>query len=312
MSELTVVLGARGGIGSAVLAELVRRGVPARAVGRTLTADHVPAGVDVVAADVATADGAAAAVRGATVVHHCAQPPYTRWPQEFPPMNRAVLAATAAAGAKLVLADNLYAYGPATGPLTERTPQAATDKKGRVRAAMATDLLAAHSAGQLRVTIGRASDYFGPSGVDSALGAGFFGRLAAGRKAQWLVDLDQPHTASYLPDVGRGLVTLGEREEADGRVWHLPAAATTGRELLALAGTALGRPARATVARPALLRAAGLVVPMLRELASVSYQWDRPWVSDGSAYEAAFGPLPITPLPDAVAATARWWLSRAA
>lgn len=308
-SAPTVVLGARGGIGSAVLAELLRRGTQVRAVGRSITAAQVPAGVEVVAADVSTADGAAAAVRGAAVVQHCAQPDYTRWPRDFPPLNRAVLDATAAAGAKLVFADNLYRYGPVEGPLTEDLPARATDPKGKLRAALAAELLAAHVAGRLRVTLGLASDYFGPSGVDTGLGAAFFGRLAAGKKAQWVGSLDQPHAASYLPDVARGLVTLGERDEADGRAWHLPVAAVTGRELLRLSGDALGRPVAASVAPAALLRVGGLVVPMLRELSYVAYQWQRPWVVDSSAYERTFGPLPVTPLPEAVAETVRWWVA---
>lgn len=307
---LAVVLGARGGIGSAVLAELVRLGIPTRAVGRSIRPEQVPAGVATLAADVSTPDGAGAAVHGAAVVHHCAQPPYTRWTQEFPALNRAVVDAVAAAGAKLVFADNLYRYGPVDRPLAEDLPFAATDPKGRLRAALATQLLADHQAGRLRVTLGLASDYFGPSSVDSGLGAAFFGRLVAGKKAQWIGRLDQPHAASYLPDVARGLVTLGRRDEADGRAWHLPAAAPTGRELLRLTGEALGRPAAAQVAPRALLRAVGVVRPMFRELAHVAYQWERPWVVDSTAYEQAFGPAGATPLPEAVGETVRWWEAR--
>ncbi|HEY6747800.1 MAG TPA: hypothetical protein VI357_19045 [Mycobacteriales bacterium] len=191
--------------------------------------------------------------------------------------------------------------------LSEGLPFAATDPKGRVRARLATELLTAHQDGRARMTLGLASDYFGPSGVDTALGQAFFGRLAAGKKAQWLCDLDQPHAASYLPDVARGLVTLGSRPEADGRPWHLPCAAPSGRQLLAAAGAVLGRPVGATVLPTAALRIGGRVVPLLRELSYVAHQWDRPWIVDGSAYEREFGPLPVTPLPDAVAATVSWW-----
>ena len=45
----------------------------------------MPDGVERLAADVATADGAKAAAAGAAVVYHCAQPPYTDWPAAFPP-----------------------------------------------------------------------------------------------------------------------------------------------------------------------------------------------------------------------------------
>ncbi|MGL4178489.1 MAG: NAD-dependent epimerase/dehydratase family protein [Dermatophilaceae bacterium] len=310
MSGLAVVIGARGGIGSAVLAELVDRGRAVRAVGRHLTADQVPPGVEPLAADVSTPDGAAAAVRGASVVHHCAQPEYHRWSTDFPPLTTAVLDATAAAGATLVLADNLYCYGPVSQPLTEDLPMAATDPKGRVRVAMAEQLLAAHRAGRAQVVLGRVSDYFGPHGVDSALGATFFGRLLAGKRAQWIGALDQPHTMSYLPDVARALVLLGERDEAHGRAWHVPAEAGTGRELLRLTGDALGRDVAASTASPLMLRAGGLFSPMLRELGHVAYQWTGPWVADHAAFDRAFGPLPPTPMPDAVQRTVAWWRTR--
>ena len=54
-----------------------------------------------------------------------------------------------------------------------------------------------------------------------------------GKRARWLGSLDQPHTLNYLEDMARALVTLGERDEADGQVWHLPAAEPlTGRQFL--------------------------------------------------------------------------------
>jgi hypothetical protein len=46
-------------------------------------------------------------------------------------------------GAKLVFADNLYAYGPVDGPLREDLPAAARGRKGRIRIQMAAELLAA-------------------------------------------------------------------------------------------------------------------------------------------------------------------------
>ena len=164
-----VVLGAAGGTGSAVVRELAARGLRARAVTRRGTAD-VPDGVEQLAADVGTTEGARRACEGATVVYHCAQPPYTKWPELFPPMTQAVLDGAAAAGAKLVFADNLYVYGPPDGPMTEQTPQRAQGAKGRTRIEMADAVLGAHADGRLRCTIGRASDYFGPRGTGTTAG----------------------------------------------------------------------------------------------------------------------------------------------
>src|SRR6185437_9616658 len=87
------------------------------------------------------------------------------------------LAAAERSGALLVGLENVYGYGPAGGkPMTEDLPLAATTVKGRTRAAMTAELLAAADAGRVRVAIGRASDFFGPGVTQgSVLGERVFG-----------------------------------------------------------------------------------------------------------------------------------------
>ena len=305
-----VVLGAAGGTGSAVVRELVARGLPVRAVTRSGTAD-VPEGVEQVAADIASPDGARRACEGAVVVYHCAQPDYTKWPELFPPLTAAVLDGAAAAGAKLVFADNMYVYGPSDGPMTEETPQRAEGSKGRVRVEMAAAILRAHADGRLRCTIGRSSDYYGPRGTGTTAGDNIMKPALRGKRARWLGSLDQPHTLNYLEDMGRALVTLGERDEADGQVWHLPAAEPlTGRQFLTLVYEAAGHPAKPGVATRPMIRLAGLFNPLVRELNETLYQFERPFISDASKFERAFGPFEPTPHREAVRRTVDWFRSR--
>jgi nucleoside-diphosphate-sugar epimerase len=157
-ASLHVVLGASGGTGSAVVRELAARGWKVRAVTRSGAA-NAPEGVEQVAADVGTIDGARRACEGASVAYYCAQPDYSKWPQLFPPITQAILDGAAAAGSKLVFADDLYAYGPADGPMTEQTPQLAQGPKGRTRIEMADAVLGAYADGRVRCTIGRSSDF---------------------------------------------------------------------------------------------------------------------------------------------------------
>jgi len=314
--RLHVVLGAGGATGGAIARELVGQGRRVRAVtrGGNAAASYgalPPASFEDVAADVTDREQLRRALEGAAVVYHCAQPAYKRWPQEFPAMTRGILAATAAAGAKLVFADNLYMYGPVDGPMTEETPSVAQTRKGKVRAAMAEELMAAHRDGSLRVVIGRSSDYYGPGGLTSAIGERFFKGVLAGKKTQWFADLDQPHTMSYLPDMARAFVVLGERPEADGQVWHTPAAeALTGRQYIELAARAAGTRAQPAVLGPSTVRLAGLVVPVLREFPELMYQYDRPFVSDASRFAAAFGPFAVTSHEDALRTTLEWYRGR--
>lgn len=310
--DLYVVLGATGGIGRAVVVEALLRGHRVRAVSRSASsACDLPVGVERLDADLATPAGAAAAVAGAAVVVHAAQPDYTRWRQEFAALTGTIADATAATGAKLVLADNLYMYGEqrAGRAMAEDTPMTATDTKGVLQARMAADLLDRAARGTLRVAIGRASDYYGPHGVGTALGETFFPPALRGRTVNVIGSPLAPHTMSYLPDIAAGLLTIAERGAADGRVWHLPVASPLSTRLLAdLVAEQIGRPVKLRASGPRTLRLVGLAVPMMRELAGIAYQWEHAFVVDDSAFRAAFpDAVQVTPTAEAVGATTAWW-----
>jgi nucleoside-diphosphate-sugar epimerase len=305
MSDLHVVLGASGAVGAAVVRELASRGHRVRAVYRNTSVPELP-GVQALREDVTTASGAAAACASAAVVYHCAAPAYHRWVQEFPGLTAAIR--QGAAGAKLVFADNLYMYGPVDAPMTEDLPYAGRTPMSRVRAEMAESLLAAHRVGDLRVAIGRASDYYGAGGVNSTVGATVFGQAARGRTVRWAGSLDQPHSFNYLPDIARALVTLGTDERADGQVWHLPAdRPVTGREFIDLISAELGHPVKAAALGRPMQRVLGLFNPTIRALGQTWYQRDRPFVADASKFTHTFGPLSMTPHREAIAATLDWY-----
>jgi nucleoside-diphosphate-sugar epimerase len=308
--SLHVVFGATGAIGSAVVGELLRAGRSVRAVSRR---GRAPEGTQSVAADAADPPQAAAAAAGASVIYHCASPPYTKWPELFPVLTRSILGAAESSGAKLVFADNLYAYGPVDGPLREDLPAIARGRKGRIRAEMAAQLLDAYRDGRARIAIGRASDYYGPHGTGSTAGETVFGRILAGKKPQWTGRLDQPHTFHFLPDIARGLLVLADHREADGQVWHLPAAEPlTAQQFFNMIAEAAGRPVpvRASVAGPALLAVAGMFSPLLREMRETTYQFSAPLVIDSSNFGTAFGRLEPTQHRDAVEQTVAWYRSR--
>ena len=306
---LHVVFGATGAIGGAVVSELVRAGRSVRAVSRS---GQAPEGAQGAAADASDPAQAARMAAAASVIFHCANPPYTQWPELFPALTSSILGAAESSGAKLVFADNLYAYGPVDGPLREDLPAAAHGRKGRIRAEMAAQLLAAHRDGRARVAIGRASDYYGPDGTGSTAGQTVFGRILAGKKPQWPGRLDQPHTFHYLPDIARGLLVLADRREADGQVWHLPAAGPlTAQQFFDMIAQAAGQPVpvRASIATPALLAVAGIFSPLLREMRETTYQFRAPFVIDASKFETAFGHLEPTPHREAVQRTIAWYRS---
>lgn len=290
-----VVVGA-GPVGRAVVASLAARGVEPVVVTRSGAAVR---GAMSRQADVRDPR----VLSGAAVVFQCAQPPYHRWPEEFPALQAAVVDGAARAGAVLVAAENLYGYGPVSEPITEDLPLAATTRKGSVRTRMWQELASAHQRGRLRVVAGRASDFFGPGVEDSAAGGRLVRALAKGRPAAVLGDPDRRHTYTYVPDFGEALVRLSETPATWGRAWHVPNPPTvTTRAFADTVAAQVGRTARLRPLAPWQLRLLGLAVPALRESVEMLHQFDRDWVVDHAAYAAVLGDH-ATPLAEAIGRT---------
>jgi nucleoside-diphosphate-sugar epimerase len=174
--------------------------------------------------------------------------------------------------------------------MTESTPVNPTSKKSAVRARMSDELIDAHRHGRVEVAIGRAADFIGPGVTASALGEHVFEPALAGKQAQIMGRPDTPHSYSYVPDIGRNLVLLGSRDDAFGRVWHLPnPLIRTTREIITDIYAALNQPARIAVLTKPMLRAIGLVNRDVHELLSTYYQFDAPFVADHTAFTSAFG-----------------------
>jgi nucleoside-diphosphate-sugar epimerase len=306
-----VILGT-GQLGLAVMDELVAQGKPVRMVNRRgSVGETLPPGVQVVAADLTDPANVARVTQEAEVVFHTVQPPYTRWPELFPPLTAAILKGVTATGAKLVFGDNLYLYGPTGGaPIHEGLPYAATGHKGATRAQMASSLLEAHKAGNVRVTIGRGSDFYGPRCTDSAYGEVVFGAAVAGKTMNLLGNIDQPHTVTYIKDFAKGLVILGERPEADGQAWHIPNAPTiSSREFAQKVADAAGVPLKVQSAGPLLITLLGLFNPMLREFKEMMYEFQEPYIVNADRFVETFGDI-ATPLATGIDATLAWFRAR--
>ena len=295
-----------GAIGLATYDALRRRGETVRLVNRSGHA-AVPDDVDVVAGDARDPEFTTQVAQRAAVLYQTLNPPYHEWVAQFPALQSGVLAAAEATGARLVSMENVYMYGRPNGrPLTEDRDHDAHTTKGRLRGRMARELLGAHHAGRVQVAIGRASDYFGPrGGGQSNLGDRVFPAALAGKTASVLGDPDQPHTYTYIPDIGEGLAVLGEHPDAPGHVWHLPndPDTRTTRELVDIVYQHAGQPrARLRALPPILLRALGLANPVLRELVEMQYQFDEPFIVDSSKIASKLG-LVATPIEQALAET---------
>lgn len=298
-----------GPLGLAVARRLASAGAPVRLVNRSGRAADAPQGAEVVAADATDPAASRRACEGASVVFHCATGPYGMWAKFLPTLMNGIIEGAAEATAKLVYGDNLYAYGHVDGPIREDLPYRPIGPNTRARAEVATTLMNAHAAGKVRATIGRASDFYGPHVHQSKAGDLIFARALAGKPAQVVGDSDEPHTYSFIDDFAAGLVTLAQREESLGQVWHLPSAQTvTTRRFIEMVFAQVGRPARIRPAPKIAITLLALFAPPMAAVKETMYQSEFPWVVDDGKFVRAFGEL-ATPHEKAIEQTLAWFKS---
>jgi nucleoside-diphosphate-sugar epimerase len=304
--ELHVVLGA-GQVGTLLMQELLKRGKRVRVVSRSPR--DVPEGAEHMSGDITDVNFATSAMQGAAVVYQCTNPSqYHRWDVLLMPLHDSIREAAIRTKVKLVVLDCLYMLGhPQTAPMTEDHPMNPCSKKGALRKKVVEAYLSAAQRGDLQVTFGRASDFFGPgSGSMSAFGDHLGGALAKKRAVEVFGDPDMPHSYSYIPDVARGLAILGTEDGAFTRpVWNLPVSWNgTTRELLQKIGAELSIEVKARPVPDWMLAIMGVFMPMLGAIREMTYQWKAPYLLDDTRFVQQFG-ASATPANEAIAASAK-------
>jgi nucleoside-diphosphate-sugar epimerase len=296
---LHTILGANGAVGRALSGVLAAQPVRVRQVSRTPTAESPRD--EVVAADLLDAAATVNAVRGSDVVYLLAGLPYSTavWQAQWPRVMQNVIEACAREGARLVFFDNVYPYGAVSGVMTEDTPFNPCSRKGEVRAAIATTLLDAMRAQQVKAMIVRSADFYYPGSAGATTGmlnSVVFERLAAGRTAQWLGSADVVHSFTWTPDIARSLAFLSTRDDAYGQTWHALTSAEerTGREFVRMASERMGRPMAVQNAGRTMVRLLSLFQPALREQVEMLYQFERPYRFSSRKLEAYSGLAPTT------------------
>lgn len=305
-----VVAGA-GPVGTTVARQLVAAGHRVRVLTRSGRGPDHPS-IERVVTDISRVDDLTAQLDGSAAIFSCihaSRYAAATWRAELPAIDAAVLEAAGRVGAVAVFPESLYGFGPVDGPMTERTPLAATTGKPGIR----VDLLRARAASPTRTISVAASDFYGPEVITSHAGERLVPRILAGRSIQVLGSPDQPHSFTYVPDLAAAMIAAASRPgPADEFLLAPTAPAVTQRELVGLFAAAAGvespRVGRIPVG---LLRALGVVQEASRELAELGYQFTAPFVLDSRSSELILGLTP-TPLVDGTRATVRWWRQRSA
>lgn len=304
--ERHVIFGT-GPVGRAIAHELSEQGKAIRMVNRSGRKD-IPQSIEVVSGDAKDHAFARQAADGATHVYFALNPEYHLWLEEFPPMQASVLQAAIANNAKLIAMENVYMYGDPHGkPMTEDMPYHAHTRKGKLRADMHRELMDAHQAGNVQVVTGRASDFFGPRVLLSAMGERVFGYAVEGKTPQLLGNPDALHTQTYMPDIGKALVMLAGADDAYGQAWHIPSPRTvTQQAFVDLIGKEIGKDLKLSIPPKFVVRMLGFFSKPMGEMVEMLYEFEDDFIVDSSKFEARFGDI-ATPLEAAIQATVAWY-----
>ena len=307
-----LVLGARGRFGRAAAQAFAQAGWRVLAQVRPGARELPPlAGVQWLPLPPHDTAALAAAAAGCAVVVHALSPVYTHraWRRDLPGLTRAAIDAARALGATLLMPGTVYNFGRGMPRrLLEDTPQDADTFKGRMRAESERMVEAATRDGRMRAVVIRAGDFFG-SGRGSWFDQAIAKDLARGRM-QYPGPLDVATPWAYLPDLARAFVAVANRRErlpAFERL-HFAGHQLTGAQWAeALQGIAReqGWIAPAAALRVSrlpwpLLRVLGLALPTLAALCEMRYLWETPHQLAGRRLEQLCGPLPQTPLRQAL------------
>jgi len=309
--KTVLILGANGRFGQAATTAFAAAGWQVLAQVRRAPAAPLPARAR--ALPVALADTAALAAQaaGARIVVYAVNPAYWRWDQDLMSFFHQGLDLARRLGATFMLPGNVYNFGqdmPAL--LREHTPQRPSQRRGEQRVAMEDEMARQAMQGLDSVLI-RAGDFYG-CGRGTWMDQAIVKDLARG-KLSYPGPLELAHAWAYLPDLARAFVAVAERGVPAGFTsLHFAGHTLTGHQLLAAIDEAAARLGR----RPpqgfrvggmpwGLIRAVGLVKPMWRELARMSYLWRVPHGLAGRRLAQQVGPLPATPVVDAVEQTLR-------
>lgn len=297
-----IVIGATGGTGAAVTEELVMKGIPTIAFGRSRQKLEQlarrlgnPGNLTLAVGDAFRPNDIVSHADDADVLFHCANVPYHEMATKLVPLGEAIMEAAEELAVKVVAVDGIYPYGRRQAELvSEEHPKNPHTKKGKVRLQFEKMLFSSRWQ-QAKVAIVRLPDYYGPTANDASYLGSTLEAIAAGKMAFFIGNMTVPREYVYLPDAAAMIVELASKEFAYGQNWNIPGAGLiSGKEIVAYAQAASG------TAKPVLplgtlsLSLLGLKIPVMKEIVEMLYLTKEPLTLSGEKYKRMIGAIRAT------------------
>ena len=305
--SLHTILGANGSIANELVPILIANGEKVRLVSRN---PKPVEGTESIAADATNYNQVLSIVQGSDTVYLLIGLEYSIkvWRENWPKIMRNAIDACKAANAKLIFFDNVYMYGKVKTAMTEETPFKPASNKGKVRAEIANMLLKEMKDENIKASIARAADFYGPNaGAKSVIGVLAFDKLIKGKTPQTFVNAELAHSYTYTTDAAKALYILSQHEEAFGQTWHMPTTspALTSREFIGLIAKQTNGGKKLQVIPKFMIGIIRWFNPLMKELYEMLYQNENAYVFDSTKFEKVFNFRP-TPYEQGIIETVEW------
>ncbi|MEO1376438.1 MAG: NAD-dependent epimerase/dehydratase family protein [Cyanobacteria bacterium J06635_10] len=309
----TVILGASGGFGAGMSAELSARGDKLKLVTRS--PERLPDAVqnnrlveierEIDVLDIASLSKI---YDGADTVIFGLNRPYPEWdPFMVNALEGTIKAALAQEKApRIVFPGNVYALGAAREtPFDENTVNAPSTKKGYIRDKLENMLREASQKHGLNVLIVRGADFFGPS-VRNGFVDRIFGNIAEGKPADIFGLGEVPHQFTYVPDFAKATADLLLLENLGTfEIVNAPFITELSIEnLVAIAAQKIGKPDLSVRSTPwGIVSLIGIFSPLLREMVEMKYLFETQIRLDTSKFATLVPDFKTTSLEKAITET---------
>ncbi|MGE7114603.1 SDR family NAD(P)-dependent oxidoreductase [Lysinibacillus sp. NPDC047702] len=305
--KTALVIGASGGMGYALVNELVKRQIKVKAFARRkeklVTLFRHSKNVEIIAGDIFNEQDISQASKGVDVIFHAISFPYQDWEKLHIPCLEMVLKIAENQGARIALVDNIYAYGKqAHIGVTEEAVKRPHTKKGKIRLAMESKLKESH----VPSLIVHFPDLYGPNAENTILYE-TLKNVVQGKKANFVGNMQVEREFLYTVDGAKAMVELALRDDTYNQNWNVPAThAISGGQLVEILRQLTGYKKGIRTVSKGMIQLIGIFSPSMKEVVEMFYLTEEPVILSGQKYEKEIGPLPRTSYKAGLEETISW------
>lgn len=306
-----LVVGASGGMGYALVCELVLKEIEviafARGKEKLASLFQHKENVTIFAGDALNKQNLLEAAQGVDIIFHAASFPYQEWEHKHLKCLNIMIEVAKMQQAKIALVDSIYAYGRQTTQLVkEEAVKEPHTKKGKIRLAMENRL---KDSGVPSLIV-HMPDLYGPNAENTILYE-TLKSILQNKKANFVGNTQVAREFLYTFDGAKAMVELALRLDAYNQNWNVPGVhSITGQELMIIIREITGYKKDVRTVSKGMIRLIGTFSPFMKEMVEMMYLTEDPVLLSGEKYRKRVGTLPYTSYKDGLQETIVWMNER--